>query len=175
MLAVSGRLDPALCGPSVPPYLSPYMDGRGKPKDSGPLEGEGRRSIYLAVRRNFMNPMFLAFDYPIPASPMGLRGCSTVPAQALILMNNSFVIEQSKFWGEKIAASAETDDKKKIELMYTSAFARPPEPEEINAALEFIHSRELTSGREETSAEERAAWTDLAHALFNVTEFIYVN
>ncbi len=76
MLAVSGRLDPAMFGPSVPPYLSPFMEGRGRPKQSGPLDGDGRRSIYLNVRRNFFNPMFQAFDAPVPFSTHG-------PAQRL--------------------------------------------------------------------------------------------
>ncbi len=72
MLAVSGGLNPALGGPSVTPYISKYQDGRGKPK-SGPLDGEGRRSIYTQVRRNFLPPMFLAFDYPLPISTIGSR------------------------------------------------------------------------------------------------------
>ena len=42
------------------------MVGRGRPTVSGPLDGDGRRSIYLNVRRNFLTPMLLAFDYPTP-------------------------------------------------------------------------------------------------------------
>src|SRR5262249_6763817 len=61
MLSVSGRLDLKMFGPSVAPHLTAFMDGRGRPGRSGPLDGEGRRSIYLGVRRNFLNPMFLAF------------------------------------------------------------------------------------------------------------------
>ncbi len=53
VLAVSGRLDPTMYGPGVMPHLTDFMVGRGRPKDSGPLDGGGRRSIYLAVRRNF--------------------------------------------------------------------------------------------------------------------------
>ena len=52
LLAVSGRLDKTLFGPSVPPYLTPFMVGRGRPTTSGPLDGNGRRGIYLGVRRN---------------------------------------------------------------------------------------------------------------------------
>ena len=72
-------------GPSVPVHLTAFMDGRGRPGHSGPLDGDGRRSLYLAVRRNFLNPMFLAFDSPVPFSCMGRRNVSNVPAQALIL------------------------------------------------------------------------------------------
>ena len=73
MLAVSGRLDRTLCGPSVPVHLTPFMDGRGRPGSSGPLDGDGRRSLYLDVRRNFLSPMILAFDTPIPFTTMGRR------------------------------------------------------------------------------------------------------
>src|SRR5205823_2122189 len=95
ILAVSGRLDETMFGPGVMPHLTPYMTGRGRPQQSGPLDGAGRRSIYLAVRRNFLPPMFLAFDYPIPFTTIGRRTSSNVPAQALAMMNNPFVIEQA--------------------------------------------------------------------------------
>jgi hypothetical protein len=56
MLAVSGRLDHKMFGPGVMPYLTPFMVGRGRPGVSGPLDGDGRRSIYLNVRRKFPQP-----------------------------------------------------------------------------------------------------------------------
>src|SRR5687768_16385908 len=67
ILAVSGSLDRTAYGPSVKVHVSEYQDGRGKPV-SGPLDGNGRRSIYLEVRRNFLTPLLLAFDYPLPSS-----------------------------------------------------------------------------------------------------------
>jgi hypothetical protein len=97
ILAVAGTLDRTLFGPSVPPYISSHQDGRGKPK-SGPLDGAGRRSVYLQLRRNFLPPMFLAFDYPLPISSIGARGASTVPSQALFMLNNEFVADQAKKW-----------------------------------------------------------------------------
>ena len=68
LLAISGRLDKTMYGPSVLPYLTPFMNGRCKPEKSGSLDGDGRRTIYLNVRRNFLSPMLLCFDYPIPAT-----------------------------------------------------------------------------------------------------------
>ena len=63
---VSGRLESSMYGPSVPVHLTPFMEGRGRPGNSGPPDGNGRRSLYLNVRRNFLDPMFLAFDMPVP-------------------------------------------------------------------------------------------------------------
>src|SRR5690606_32342136 len=84
MLAVSGRLDRTMYGKSVPIHLTDFMTGRGRPGRSGPLDGDGRRSIYLEVRRNFPVPMLSAFDTPVPHSTMGARLESNVPAQSLI-------------------------------------------------------------------------------------------
>ena len=87
MLATAGTLDRSFFGPSQKPHISAFQEGRGKPA-SGPLDGNRRRSIYIQVRRNFLTPMFLAFDYPLPISTMGSRSVSTVPSQALMMMNN---------------------------------------------------------------------------------------
>jgi hypothetical protein len=65
-------------GPSITPHISPYQDGRGKPV-SGPLDSNGRRSLYIEVRRNFLSPLLLAFDYPLPATTTGRRSVSSVP------------------------------------------------------------------------------------------------
>ena len=170
MLAISGRLDPKVGGPSVPVYLSEFMDGRGKPSRSGPLDGDGRRSIYTAVRRNFLPSMMLAFDTPIPFNAVGRRNVSNVPAQALILMNDPFVVEQAKLLAKKLVPIS--DPTERVRQMYLAAFSRPPTPEEIADAATFLaEQRALHTAKD---ADERA-WADLAHVLFNVKEFIYLN
>jgi len=198
MLAISGRLDPKLGGPPVPVYLSAFMDGRGKPSRSGPLDGDGRRSIYTAVRRNFLQPMMLAFDTPIPFNTMGRRNVSNVPAQALILMNDPFVVEQAKLWSQRTPAN--TDAAQRVRQMYLTAFSRPPTPEEIADANTFLaeqralygaapasaiipDGKPAKNGRRQREAKtppqtgdaDTRAWADFAHVLFNVKEFIYLN
>ncbi len=170
ILAVSGRLDRTLFGPSVMPYLTQFMEGRGKPETSGPLDGAGRRSIYVGVRRNFLVPMFLAFDYPVPATCMGRRSVSNVPAQALTLMNNPFVIQQAEVWAKRINADKSRTAVQQIEDVYLTAFGRPPAPKETAAALRFLESQ-----RKQYAGDELKPWADLSHVLFNVKEFIFVN
>jgi hypothetical protein len=171
LLAVSGRLDPAMFGPSVPPYLSPFMDGRGRPRSSGPIDGDGRRSVYLNVRRNFLNPMFLAFDAPVPFSTMGRRNVSNVPAQALTLMNDPLVIRLAGLWAEKLLSRPGATDRERIGALYEAAFCRPPEPTEVTACLAFLRGRTAT----EEAVSPREACSDLCHILINVKEFIYIN
>ena len=104
MLSVSGRLDSTMGGSSVPVHLTPFMQGRGRPT-SGPLDGSGRRSLYLATTRNFLAPFLLAFDTPIPFSTVGRRQVSNVPAQSLILMNDPFVHPTIRNLGQEGAGS----------------------------------------------------------------------
>jgi len=169
ILAVSGRLQPRLYGPSVPVHLTPFMEGRGRPQ-SGPLDGDGRRSIYLAVRRNFLSPFLMAFDTPIPFSTVGRRSLSHVPAQALILLNDPFVHQQAELWAKRVLAQEGTS-RQRIERMYESAFSRPPTEAEIAACLDFLERQTRLHGQ----AESTLAWADLAHTLFNIQEFIFVN
>jgi hypothetical protein len=160
LLSLSGGLDYAMYGPAVPVHLTAFMDGRGRPGYSGPLDGDGRRSVYLAVRRNFLNPMFLAFDTPTPFTSMGRRNTSNVPAQALILLNDPMVIQQARRWATHVQATPDLDDRGRLALLFRSAFGRPPSEEEARACLEFAR---------------RSGWADLCHVLINMKEFIFID
>jgi hypothetical protein len=162
MLQLSGRLDPKLYGPSVLPHISAYQDGRGKPP-SGPLDGNGRRSIYIQVRRNFLTPMFLAFDHPLPISAIGNRTASVVPSQALMLLNNEFVLQQARLWAQRTMKEG-LGPEDLVTALYRDAFARAPKVTEQIAALDYL--------RQHGDNEESRA--DLCHVLFNTAEFSYV-
>ena len=170
ILAVSGRLDRKPYGPPVPIHLTPFLDGRGRPGD-GPLDGAGRRSLYLAVRRNFLSPLLLAFDTPIPFSTVGRRSVSNVPAQALILMNDPFVHRQAELWAKRVLATP-GQPAGRIEGMYLRAFSRPPTPEERDACVAFLQAQ---ARLHRTSADDPKPWADLAHTLFNTKDFIYLD
>jgi Protein of unknown function (DUF1549)/Protein of unknown function (DUF1553)/Planctomycete cytochrome C len=170
MLSVSGRLDLKMYGPSVPVHLTPFLQGRGRPAD-GPLDGDGRRSLYTSVRRNFLSPMMLAFDTPSPFSTVGRRSVSNVPAQALILMNDPFVHQLAEVWAKRVLAQGGSD-KERIVCMYQAAFCRPPTDGELSACLDFLGRQAKEGGK---PSGDPAMWSDLAHTLFNVKEFIYLN
>lgn len=170
LLSLSGQIDLIQFGEPVPIYLSPFMDGRGRPEKSGPLDGARRRSIYTAVRRNFLSPFMLAFDTPAPFSTMGRRNVSNVPAQALILMNDPFVVEQARNWGER-AVMHSNETRARVAWMYHSAFTREPTESEAAAAVKFID----TECQNRNCAEaDHSVWADLAHALINTKEFIFL-
>jgi hypothetical protein len=164
ILCVSGRLDGSLYGPSVRVHLTAFQQGRGRPA-SGPLDGDGRRSLYLSVRRNFLSPFLLAFDTPSPFSTVGRRTVSNVPAQSLILLNDPFVHQQAHLWAKRVLAQPGSTHER-IVRMYESAFTRSPAETELTACAEFLQRQ---------PADNLEAWTELAHVLFNVKEFIFVN
>lgn len=167
ILAVSTRADTTMYGPGVMPHLTEFMAGRGRPGKSGPLDGNGRRSIYQAVRRNFLPPMFLAFDYPTPFTTIGRRGVSNVPAQALAMMNNPFVLGQARHWADALLADGSASGADRVRTMYLTALSRLPADAELAAAIEFVDATAAESDQEQ-------AWTELAHVLFNVKEFIFI-
>ncbi len=162
LLKIAGNLDPTQFGQSVPVHLTSFMSGRGKPKVNGPRDGDGRRSIYVAIRRNFLSPFMLTFDSPTPFSTMGRRNVSNVPAQALTLMNDPFVVEQSRDWAKRAMQNTE-EARARIAWMYVTAFCREPSDAELEFALEFVG--------EETDVQR---WAAFAHALINTKEFIFL-
>jgi hypothetical protein len=176
LLALSGRLDPKPFGAPVPIHLTSFMDGRGRPGTNGPLDGDGRRSVYIAVRRNFLSPFMLTFDSPVPFSTMGRRNVSNVPAQSLILLNDPFVASQAKKWAERVLEHGSSVEAS-IDWMYQSAFGRSPSEMEKQVAMEFLGMPpDGPSGRpgEAKNAGDLERWSDFAHALVNTKEFIFL-
>ena len=165
VLAISGSLDFSVGGPSIPPHISEYQDGRGKPT-SGPLDGLGRRSIYIQLRRNFLPPLFLAFDYPLPISTAGRRGVSAVPSQALLLLNNEFINRQASLWATRQINTFE-QQQERIKDMYVRAYGRLPMDSEVEEIERFLADQSSHN-------TEPGAWTDLAHAMLNTTEFLFI-
>ena len=171
MLSVAGALNPKLYGPSVPVHLSQFMEGRGRPSN-GPLDGEGRRSIYIRIQRNFLSPMMLAFDMPSPFSTMGRRSNSNVPAQSLILMNDPFVWQQAERWAQKIMSDSAMTTDQRIEMAFESALGRLPTPSQLQRVHRFVEDQAEVY---QSDVNDPRVWTDVCHAILNMKEFIYLN
>ncbi|QEF98115.1 Planctomycete cytochrome C [Stieleria maiorica] len=170
LLSISGELDPKLFGEPIPIHLTAFMDGRGRPGKSGPLDGARRRSIYTAVRRNFLSPFMLTFDTPVPFSTMGRRNVSNVPAQALILMNDPLVVDLAGKWAGR-AVALHSQSGPRIRWMYQSAFARQPTDQELAVADAFFKTQQ---DARKVGPDDVGLWSDFAHALINTKEFIFL-
>jgi hypothetical protein len=88
----------------------------------------------------------------------GARNVSTVPTQALTLLNNDFVLNQAKLFDERLQKEAGPDPGKQVALAYQLALTREPTPGEMSAATTMIRSGSLT---------------DFTHVMFNLSEFLY--
>ena len=172
ILAVSGRLDKKMYGPPIAVHLTSFMEGRGRPGRQGPVDGAGRRTIYQEVRRNFLSPMMLAFDLPQPLTTIGRRTASNVPAQALIMMNDPFVVQQSALWAKRILSGPSATIDKRIANAYEAAFGRVSTGEEQATAREFLLAQAKAHGEAQPGEK---AWSDFCHVLFNVKAFVFIN
>src|SRR5207253_4858841 len=127
ILAISGRLNGTLYGMSIPSFReTPNADRRLFP---GPLDGHGRRSLY--IKNTLMEaPRFLdVFDFPGGKVTQGRRDVTSVPAQALALLNDPFVIQQADLWAKRLIERKADTIATRIEAMF-AALNRPPCPEE---------------------------------------------
>jgi len=169
LLAVSGRFVPKLYGrPIFPPRVA--EDG-SKRLFAGPLDGQGRRSIYLQM--SIMEPpkFLVGFNLPDLRLPTGRRDETNVPAQALILLNDPFVHAMAKYWGQQLVKVQHASPEDRVLAMFAAVFARSPSEAEskrwTSAARDF-----LSPGHVDLMKDE-AAWAQLGHAFFNAKEFLY--
>ncbi|MFI4862203.1 MAG: PSD1 and planctomycete cytochrome C domain-containing protein [Phycisphaerales bacterium JB063] len=175
LLHTSGRLDRRMFGPSVMVHLTSFMEGRGRPGTSGPIDGDGRRSVYITTRRNFLSPMMLAFDTPAPFSTVGRRNVTNVPAQALILMNDPFVHQQAELWAQSLVQGEDSAVADRVDRMWRDALGRVPEPAEREAAMAYLAAQADQYGlAAEAVMDDLRPWRDLGHAIFNTKSFIYL-
>ena len=116
--------------------------------------------------------MMLAFDMPQPLSTIGRRTSSNVPAQALIMMNDPFVVQQAQLWAKRILSTSDAVDAERLRAAYVTAFGRQPSNEEEQSAVAFLQSQAKAHG--EAKPGEKA-WADFCHVIFNVKEFIFLN
>ncbi len=172
MLAVSGRLDPKMYGPSVPLHPSQFIEARGLRSERGPLDGNGRRSIYVAARRNFLPMMMTAFDTPTPFTTVGRRNVSNVPGQMLFLMNDPFVHQQAEVWAKRLLTEMPTaPPEERVRRLFLAALCREPSATELARCVTAV--REVGAAPDKEAAS-LASWTEVCHAMFGIKEFIYV-
>lgn len=168
LLAVAGRLDRSLFGRPIRPHRS-AVDAQ-KRLFSGPMDGRGRRSIYLEM--SVMQPpdFLVGFNLPDLKIPVGRRDVTNVPSQALILMNSPFVNDMSSFWAEQLVLDTSSTPEDRLSSMFRTALGRLPTEGESQRWLVALH--DFSDGRQPI-LQDRDAWRRIAHAFFNTKEFLY--
>jgi hypothetical protein len=171
ILVASGKLNPTTGGPGIKPRVRAELLTASQ-RNKWPIverenEQHWRRSVYIYSKRQLLMPMMELFDAPTTTDSCSRRLVSVVPTQALLLMNDEFVEDQAGYLATRAVAEAGDDPQRAIERMFQWTLSRIPNASRVNEAIEFVKSREAESNR-------TAALTDLAHVLFNSTEFLYV-
>jgi Protein of unknown function (DUF1553)/Protein of unknown function (DUF1549)/Planctomycete cytochrome C len=161
MLAVGGNLNEQMFGEPIFPYvpkevLTSQLNGKWNNMPDGPAVW--RRSVYVYRRRSLPYPMFDTFDHPNMNVTAGARDVTTVPTQALTLLNNPFVLDQAKRLADIVSQQA-SEPSTQINVLYETALARPATESEIATGLGLV---------------KRYSLVDLAHVVLNLNEFMYM-
>lgn len=162
ILSASGQLNRTMYGPGVKPRIHPGIIATGSTPKWPLVEKEGpehwRRSVYIFIKRSVLHPLLEGFDAPTATQSCERRLHTTVPTQALMLLNNDFVHEQAGFLAERLKKEAGADVAGQIHRAYWLTLGREPTGRELELARDFVRRHSLT---------------DLCHVLFNLNEFVY--
>jgi hypothetical protein len=120
ILTLSGKLDDTMFGLPI--------------NDEQP-----RRSLYMKVIRNRMDPFLSAFDMPVPMTTKGRRDVTNVPAQSLALLNDQNVTKWASQWAKQVTRQ-QADDTARVQQMFAQAFSRKANTDELAACLAFVQS-----------------------------------
>ena len=167
IMNTAGTLNRKMFGPSVKPWVSKDAINTGSTNKWPVNVKDGpdtwRRSIYVFMRRSMRVPFFEVFDVPDGMQSRGVRELTTVPTQALMLMNNQFVRDQASHFSNRIRKAVGNDNLKHIvEEAYWLALSRSPTDEELSSSVELLST-------------EGQSLENFCHILFTLNEFCYVD
>jgi hypothetical protein len=159
VLAVSGQLNR-----DAPPEAPPQVKSQDpSPQDLAAnrktYEDYPHRSVYLPVVRCHLYDLLTLLDFPNAAAPVGERNETTVPTQALLMLNNPWLTQQAGLLADRVG--------KNVDMLYETLYARTPTKDEVQNADDFLK-------RYAALKDERSAWTSLCQTLIISNEFLYV-
>lgn len=170
MLSAAEELSDRRHGPGVRPPLPPELVVtllKNQWTISEDKADWNRRSIYLFQRRNLRYPLFEAFDRPDGNASCPRRNRSTIAPQALFLLNSELSFDLAKTFAMKLRTNGGSTPASRIDAAYQSALGRLPTERERHWGVDFL------TVADNASADARL--TDFCLALFNLSEFIYVD
>ena len=195
-LAVSGLLVRKTGGRSVMPYqpagLYRHLNFPARKYQASLGEDQYRRGLYTHWQRQFLHPAMKTFDAPSREECTAARPRSSTPLAALVLLNDPSYVEAARSLADLVIGQ-HADASARIDSIFQRAFSRDATAEEhavvlelLQAHLEFFdghieEAKELISIGQTVEADEiqshvtpveRAAWTSVCRAVFNVHEFV---
>jgi hypothetical protein len=138
---------------------------------SGKLDLEkgskSRRAIYKKLDRNKIPEMFDVFDFPNPNLVSGVRNASTVPTQALFLLNNAFVINEAKAAAERMLTNKNLDFEERLTLAYKTTLGRIPRKNEKSLAIKYLQQHD-------NDPDNPEVWAGIFQSLYACVDFRYL-
>lgn len=174
ILAVNGTLNIHMFGASVfPPLPKEVLATSSTPGsvwgNSSP-EDAVRRSIYVHVKRSLRVPMLENFDAPDPDTTCAARVATTVPTQALGMLNSLFMSEQAAKLAARLEAESPGNTEDQIQLALRLTTSRLATPDEVQADLDFI--RKL---QRDEQLDLKQAMQNYCLLILNTNEFFYLD
>jgi hypothetical protein len=173
MLAVSGNIDPSRPGPHPFPPIDKWAWTQHNPfKEVYP---SNYRSVYLMTQRFQRHPFLALFDGPDTNTTTDVRSSSTVPLQALFMMNNAFMSGQAEAFARRLTAAA-ADPRARIDLAHRLAWGRHANVDEVEMGMRYLKAFRQETMKAETSSEraDLDAWCSYARVILSANEFVYV-
>jgi hypothetical protein len=186
VLFVNGRLNPKMKGPGVYPKIArAVLEGQSRPGNGWGTYDEGeaaRRSIFVFVKRSLLVPEMELLDFADTNTSCEQRPVSTIPTQALTLLNGDFLNGEARHFAARVAREAGSDRLAQIEHAYHRALCRGPSADERSAALAFLDRQAARIADEDRASPaqpprnaSQVALEALCLVLYNLNEFIYVD
>jgi len=180
LLAASGALDPGIGGPAGPITEAPFSS---------------RRTVYGFIDRQNLDGLYRTFDFAVPDATSPRRFVTTVPQQALFLMNSPFLHEQARRLAALVRQEGQVGSSSSsseclavpadgVRKLYLRALGRPPEADELALGIEFVRRQTATNSAEfgnwkglQTVNDEPplSPWEQLAQILLLTNEFMFVD
>jgi hypothetical protein len=185
LLAVSGQLDRTVGGGAssdMAYQLGQLLDAKRAVVSASTINGDHilyhlpRRSLYLPIIRNGLPDTLALFDVADPNTVTATRNDTTVPSQALFLLNNPFVREQALHFAKQLLADTKASDSDRARRAYQRSLGRPPSADELTEATAFLSQYTAAKAAGRAEAEARlAAWQSYCQMLFCLNEFMYLD
>ena len=118
--------------------------------------------------------MFEVFDEPDTMVTCERRNVTTVPTQALTLMNDEFALLQSRYFAERVKKAGGEDPAEQIKQAYRIALSRDPLPSEMTESRQFVEKQRAHHAAKPATDPVLSALIDLCNVIINLNEFVYV-
>ena len=193
ILVASGSLNREMGGAGIYPRIDRAVIGTGStnkwPVDVEEGPATWRRSIYIFQKRSVVLPLLEVFDCPDSTVSSPSRSASTIAPQALALLNNSFVLEQSRRFARRVVEEAGGTPVDRTHRAFKIALGRRATEQELAWSVDFLGKQALAYAQNTqrsspqggsgiavtvTEAASLQALADLCHAMFNLNEFLYL-